>query len=215
MKNKKWKIILVSTLVFAVMVLGVYMLIVQKSEGKSQNGEFTTDDWSSFQFAINNKVYTWPVTYSELTADGYVIEEDKEVDYDNPEEFVSRFHTMYHKNNSDIWFSANFKEGTPDNHGTSDYYVECLSVFATNTEPQDGFVLCNGVKIGMNYDEVVALMGFEVDKDLYDGGSGDRFDVRYENEDGTRVLKMTFEDDVLESIYLYDDVNSRWFVDVQ
>ncbi len=230
MSNKKWRIILVSTLVFAIVVLGVYMLIVQNSKGNSKNGElvtstfevdgvntvteegnikFTTDDWSSFQFAINNKVYTWPVTYSELAADGYVIEEDKEVDYDNPDEFISRFHTMYHKDNSDIWFSANFKKGTPGEQGASDYYVECLSVFATITELQGGFILCNGVKTGMNYDEVVALMGSEVDKEFYDGGSGDRFDVRYENEDGTRMLKMTFEDDELETIYLYDNLNSR------
>lgn len=79
MSNKKWKIISVSIFVFAVIAVVVYILIVHKSKDESQSGEsnvttsnvdgvntstenehidFTTDDWSSFEFSLNNKVYT-------------------------------------------------------------------------------------------------------------------------------------------------------------
>lgn len=224
MNNKKWRIVLVSIFIVVVLAVVVCILIVHKSEDKSQNGEggvtmsdvdvvnttteehidFTTDDWTSFEFALNNKVYTWPVTYSELTADGYVIKYDEDVDYENSEEFLSRFHTMYHKDNSEIWFSVSFEESTEVKTEAADYYIESMLVNGGKSEVQGDFVLCNGVKTGMSYDQVVAVMGAEVNKDYYDGGSGDRFDVRYENEDGTHMLKMTFEDDELETINLYD-----------
>ena len=99
MNNKKWRIALVSIFLVVVIAVVVCILIAHKSEDKSRNGEggvttsvvdglittteehidFTTDDWTSFEFALNNKVYTWPITYSELTADGYVIKYDEDV----------------------------------------------------------------------------------------------------------------------------------------
>ena len=103
---------LVSIFLVVVIAVVVCILIVHKSEDKSQNGEgdvtmfdvdvvnttteehidFTTDDWTSFEFFLNNKVYAWPVTYSELTADGYVIKYDEVKNVDEQRKYEECIH---------------------------------------------------------------------------------------------------------------------------
>lgn len=57
---------------------------------------------------------------------------------------------MYHKDNSDIWLSASFEKCTEVKTEAADYYVESMVVYGGSSEPQGGFVLCNGIKTGMS-----------------------------------------------------------------
>lgn len=66
------------------------------------------------------------------------------------------------------------------------------------------FELCNGIRLDASYEEFVAIMGWEEEKNYYTGSGDDRFDVTYENEEKTRRMCLTFVDDKLETINLYE-----------
>ncbi len=168
--------------------------------------EISTNDWTSFEFYLGEKRYAWPITYTELLNDGYAIKKEEDYNYENVENFVSRHHMMYYEGDKTIWFSASFKEeDTLSDSDSPDYYVDCLSFREGSTEEQYEVVLCNGIRLGISYEEMVSMMGLEADKDYYTGSGDDRFGVTYENDDKTRMIRMTFVNDKLSEIHLYDN----------
>ncbi len=179
--------------------------IVVNSTTEESNMEFSTDDWTSFEFYMGEKIYTWPVTYSELLDDGYVIKKEEGYDYEYTEKFLSRHHTMYYEGDKTIWFSANFDEATLLNSNSTDYYVKSLAFYEGTTDEKYDIVLCNGIRLGITYEEMTSMIGSEADKDFYVGSGDDRFDVIYENDDKTRMIRMTFVNNKLSEIQLYDN----------
>lgn len=205
---------LIIAVIISIILVGVIGLLYVQNNGNGDNEEvnpttkeltdYSTTDWTSFEISIDNKVYTWPITYAQLVDDGYVLRKE-DVDYEAiAEKYDSMGHTMYNEGDKTIWLSVSFKNYVLPDYNSPDCYVYNLTIIKGFIENNDDFVLCNGIKLDASYEEVVSAMGYEEEKDYYVGSGDDRFDVTYENEDGTREIRFTFVDDKLERIEMYD-----------
>ena len=116
--------------------------------------DFSTDDISSLEFAVDGHVFTFPITVADLEKIGYKVKDKykKEVIPGmNGYMYYSMSASAVSDFNSEVSFSAcNLTE-------TSKRVTECgiESIFARD----EHFVLCNGITLSTSYDEVIAIMG--------------------------------------------------------
>ena len=163
---------------------------------------FSTNDWTSFEVAIDGEIYIWPISYSQLVDNSFVIKKDDSIDYEQIEEKYDTWgHTMYNKDQT-VFISIAFDGYVMPDYEATDCHAYTLSVVKGFTKDYDDFVLCNGIRLDDHYNDVVAAMGKEVEKSYYEGSGDDRFSVSYENN--TRKIQFTFVDNRLERIEMYD-----------
>lgn len=117
---------------------------------------FSSNDWKTLEFALDGEVYTFPMTYADVEAAGFVIEDDLS------EILESNYYTLSYtaKNAEGEQFYVRFKNFTDTDKALKD-----CDIYGFSFEVQDyrdvnpDVTLCNGVTFGMTVDEVKAIMG--------------------------------------------------------
>lgn len=218
----KTKGLIIAVIILIVILMGVIGLLYVQNKGEEDDDKeitkstakevttertdsgFSTKDWSSFEISMDGKVYAWPISYTQLVDDGYVLRKE-DIDYEAvKEKYDSMGHLMYKESDKSISISIAFKGYVLPEYNSPDCYAKSFSICEGFLKDNNDIVLGNGIKLGMSYDEVVSIMGWEEEKFYYDGSGDDRFDVIYENDDNTRRMSLTFVYDKLESIALYE-----------
>ncbi len=128
-----------------------------KAQPKKTDINFSTDDWKSLEFALDGKVYTWPLTLADVEGAGFKLDDD----YKSETLESNRYTTSVSvESEAGERFYIRFKNFTDKDKNL----VDC-DLYGFGFEVDDYYdvnpdvTLCNGVTFGMSVDEVKAIMG--------------------------------------------------------
>ncbi|MCM1190896.1 MAG: hypothetical protein NC123_02815 [Butyrivibrio sp.] len=185
------------------------------SDGGSEAGQeaptredydFSSDDWKTLEFALDGTVYSFPLTWADVEAMGYQLEEAY-----REEELKPYYYTMVGvdvKNEEAgkqirVLFK-NFAEETrkiPD----CDIYRIAFELFSWR-DVNVNIMLCNGVTFGMTPEEVIAIMG-----EPENAGGDEEVDYSYgkmdyvdQGEDYKNSVTIEFWDGAVDGITITD-----------
>lgn len=118
---------------------------------------FSSNDWKTLEFALDGVVYTFPLTWSDIEAAGFLIDEDY-----RHEVLESNYYTLSvnAENEAGERISVRFKNFTEGDRELQDCDVYGIGFEVSqwrDVNPQ--VMICNGVTFGMTAEEVKALMG--------------------------------------------------------
>ena len=165
---------------------------------------FSSNDWRTLEFALDGKVYTFPLTWSDIEAAGFVIDEEY-----RHEVLETNYYTLSvnAENEAGERISVRFKNFEEGDRELQDCYVYGIGFEQSQfRDVNPEVMLCNGVTFGMTPDEVKALMG-EPDYDYVSEGdenTGESMEYyvtghSYENE-----IEFYFWNGLLTEIDLLD-----------
>ncbi|MCM1056808.1 MAG: hypothetical protein NC517_04280 [Firmicutes bacterium] len=131
----------------------------QEQARSREDYDFSSDDWKTLEFALDGTVYSFPLTWADVEAMGYQLDEAY-----REEELKPYYYTMVGVDVENeeagkqirVLFK-NFAEETrkiPD----CDIYRIAFELFSWRDVNVD-VMLCNGVRFGMTPEEVIAIMG--------------------------------------------------------
>lgn len=170
-------------------------------EGNSSQTDyaFSSNDWKTLEFALDGKVYTFPMTYADVVSAGFTID-DEEMN----ETLESNYYTMSFiaENAEGERFYVRFKNFTD-----TDKEVKDCDIYGFGFEMDEyqdinpDVTLCNGVTFGMTVDEVKAIMG-EPDYYYESDGDYDRKEMDYyvTGKSYDSELNLSFTDGKLDEI---------------
>lgn len=118
---------------------------------------FSSDDWKTLEFALDGVVYTFPLTWSDIEAAGFLIDEDY-----RHEVLESNYYTLSvnAENEAGERISVRFKNFTEGDRELQDCDVYGIGFDLSEwRDVNPDVMLCNGVTFGMTAEEVKALMG--------------------------------------------------------
>lgn len=135
---------------------------------------FSTNDWKTMEFAWDGVVYTFPLTWRDIEAAGFELDEEY-----RHEVLESYYYTLSVRveNEAGEKISVRFKNFTDEDRETQDCELYGIGFEQDNWQAVDPDVmLCNGVTFGMSADEVKELMGepdyyWESDSEEYESQS--------------------------------------------
>lgn len=118
---------------------------------------FSSNDWKTLEFALDGVVYTFPLTWSDIEAAGFLIDEDY-----RHEVLESNYYTLSVNAETEAGerISVRFKNFTEGDRELQDCDVYGIGFEVSewrDVNPQ--VMICNGVTFGMTAEEVKALMG--------------------------------------------------------
>lgn len=118
---------------------------------------FSSNDWRTLEFALDGAVYTFPLTWSDIEAAGFLIDEDY-----RHEVLESNYYTLSVNAETEAGerISVRFKNFTEGDRELQDCDVYGIGFEVSkwrDVNPQ--VMICNGVTFGMTAEEVKALMG--------------------------------------------------------
>lgn len=160
MTNKQKAMLILMIFIVFVVCVGLGLLLPNMNANKKPDTipyeeiNFTTNDVSSMEFALNGQVLTFPTSVKEIESVGYILD----ASYQN-EVLAGSNGTIYYSlscsarsdSGSTVKFSAyNLAE---ESKSITDCEIE--TIFAKDEQ----FILCNGITISSSYDEVIAVMG--------------------------------------------------------
>ncbi len=137
---------------------------------------FSSNDWKTLEFALDGVVYTFPLTWSDIEAAGFLIDEDY-----RHEVLESNYYTLSvnAENEAGERISVRFKNFTEGDRELQDCDVYGMGFELSQwRDVNPDVMLCNGVTFGMTAEEVKALMG-EPDY-FYESEGDDYTSVRME-----------------------------------
>lgn len=131
---------------------------------------FSSNDWRTLEFALDGVVYTFPLTWSDIEAAGFLIDEDY-----RHEVLESNYYTLSVNAETEAGerISVRFKNFTEGDRELQDCDVYGIGFEVSqwrDVNPQ--VMICNGVTFGMTAEEVKALMG---EPDYYYESEGDDY----------------------------------------
>lgn len=161
-KNNK-KIILIIGAFFLIFVTTVILLLLKGGIANSDKKkepipyekiDFSTNDISSLEFALDGHVLTFPLSVSDLESIGYNVK-DKYKSETLPGMNGYMYYSLSASAESDFGSEVSFSACNLSE--TSKRVTDCDidAIFADD----EHFVLCNGVTIYTSYDEVIEIMG--------------------------------------------------------
>ncbi len=121
---------------------------------------FTTNDWKSLEFALDGKVYTWPISYAQLKADGYSV--DSSIEAETLDSMYYSFSEWAYKDGENAFF-VSFKNYTDSSKVVADCDIQSVS-FTSGYDDVYTVVLCNGITLGTSYEDVISVMGEPTDE---------------------------------------------------
>lgn len=153
---------------------------------------FTSNDWKTLEFALDGEVYTFPMTYADVEAAGFVIDDDLS------EILESNYYTLSYtaENSEGEQIYVRFKNFTDTDKAMKD-----CDIYGFKFEVEDyrdvnpDVTLCNGVTFGMTVDEVKDIMG---EPDYY-----------YESDSDNDYKSMEY----YVTGHSYDSTIELWFTD--
>ncbi|MCM1538426.1 MAG: hypothetical protein NC254_08515 [bacterium] len=150
----------------------------ESSDGQDAPGvkdyAFSTNDWKTMEFAWDGVVYTFPLTWHDIEAAGFELDEEY-----RHEVLESYYYTLSVRveNEAGEKISVRFKNFTDEDREIQDCELYGIEFELDNWQDVNPDVmLCNGVTFGMSADEVKALMGepdyyYESDSEEYESQS--------------------------------------------
>lgn len=161
--------------------------------------EFSSSDWTTLEFALDGTIYAFPLTYSDVKAAGFAIDEEYESTL-----LESYYYTMstYAQNSENERFYVRFKNFTDE-----DKEIKDCDIYGFGFEMDEyrdvnpDVTLCNGVTFGMTLEEVKEIMG-EPYYYYESEGSYDRKEMDYYEPDSPleSKLELNFVDGILNKI---------------
>ncbi|MCM1103877.1 MAG: hypothetical protein NC409_07185 [Clostridium sp.] len=135
---------------------------------------FSTNDWKTMEFAWDGAVYTFPLTWHDIEAAGFELDEEY-----RHEVLESYYYTLSVRveNEAGEKISVRFKNFTDEDREIQDCELYGIEFELDNWQDVNPDVmLCNGVTFGMSADEVKELMGepdyyYESDSEEYESQS--------------------------------------------
>lgn len=118
---------------------------------------FSSNDWKTLEFALDGVVYTFPLTWSDIEAAGFLIDEDY-----RHEVLESNYYTLSvnAENEAGERISVRFKNFTEGDRELQDCDVYGIGFEVSEwRDVNPEVMICNGVTFGMTAEEVKALMG--------------------------------------------------------
>ncbi|MDE5817736.1 MAG: MSCRAMM family adhesin SdrC [Lachnospiraceae bacterium] len=131
---------------------------------------FSSNDWKTLEFALDGVVYTFPLTWSDIEAAGFLIDEDY-----RHEVLESNYYTLGVNAETEAGerISVRFKNFTEGDRELQDCDVYGIGFDLSEwRDVNPDVMLCNGVTFGMTAEEVKALMG---EPDYYYESEGDDY----------------------------------------
>lgn len=146
---------------------------------------FTSTDITSMEFALDGHVLTFPLTVQELETSGYKLSEEDRTEMIEPALFMS-YYVMSCSASSEF---------------ESSVFLGIVNLEAVSKRAEDGLVhsvsakdermvLCNGISLASNYDEVIEKMGKPDEEE--EVGTTIEMSYFYEIKDGEVEVYMTF-----------------------
>lgn len=162
---------------------------------------FSTNDWTTLEFAWDGIVYNFPMTYRDVVDAGFTIDEDYLEETLDSYEYTT---SIFAENAAGERVYVRFKNFTEeDGRPLSDCEIYGFGFELDEfMDVNPAVTICNGITFGMTVDEVKAIMG---EPDYYyssDDPDFDRKELDYYAEDRVRSneLKLEFHDGILDKI---------------
>jgi len=165
------------------------------------NINFSTNDWTTLEFAWDGVVYNFPMTYQDVVDAGFTIGEEYTKETLDSYEYTT---SIFAENAAGERIYVRFKNFTEqDGRPLTDCEIYGFGFELDEyRDVNPSVTLCNGITFGMTVDEVKAIMG---EPDYYyssDDPDFDRKELDYYTEDSSHdnELELEFYDGILEEI---------------
>ena len=146
-------------------------------------------DFHNTEFTLNGVKYRFPVSYSDLAANGTINEDGLDSTIDANTYLLS---TTYKIDGYDNSIYVGFKNFTNSEKALKDCNIWKIEVDSNYGYDEDvDFVLSNGITLGVTtYDEVLSIMG--TPDSQYDSEDSDYRTLSYEDDDGAYSNDIEF-----------------------
>lgn len=145
-------------------------------------------DWSSFQFELQGKLYTLPVKFSDLTADGWVMKDEAVLSETlEPDQYFVSYTTLVNSNQEDAEISVQFANLGDTSMSVKDCYVNSIQHAEYSWTKNTVLYFPGGIALGMTMDDVKALYGEPKDTSI-------ATELKYQTENYTDLI-LTFTTD--------------------
>lgn len=117
-------------------------------------------EWNSYQFELQGKIYTLPILYSQLEADGWSLhnKEDREETLKS-NQYILSYLTLIHGEDEDTETGAQFSNFSKETLTLPDCYVTSISIGNYSWNENAVLYFPGGISIGSTQAEVEALYG--------------------------------------------------------
>lgn len=118
---------------------------------------FSSTDWKTLEFALDGEVYTFPMTWSDVEAAGYQIEDEYRHEVLGSYQYTT---SLFAESETGERFYVRFKNFAEGERELQDCYVYGFGFEqSAYTDVNPEVMLCNGVTFGMTVEEVKEIMG--------------------------------------------------------
>lgn len=161
---------------------------------------FSSTDWKTLEFALDGVIYTFPMTWADVEAAGYQLEDEYRHEVLGSYEYTTSFTA---ESESGERFNVRFKNFEEGERELQDCYVYGFGFEQSQWRDVNPEVtLCNGVTFGMTVEEVKAIMG---EPDYYYESDDPDYDRKAMNYYVTgsslgSELEFSFHDGILDEI---------------
>lgn len=117
-------------------------------------------EWSSFEFELQGKLYTLPISYSELAADGWAVKHDEELDETlGADEYIAGYITLAYNNEENTDIGVQFANMGDKELSLKECYVSGIQLFENPLSENTVCYFPGGFTLGSTMDDVEALYG--------------------------------------------------------
>lgn len=159
---------------------------------------FSSTDWKTLEFALDGEVYTFPMTWQDVEAAGYQLEDKYRHDVLGSYQYTMSFTA---ESETGEQFYVRFKNFAEGERELQDCYVYGFGFKQSEyNDVNPEVMLCNGVTFGMTIEEVKEIMG-EPDEYWASDNSAQEI-VNYYVTDSSleSEVEFTFRDGILKEI---------------
>jgi len=138
------------------------------SKGSEATGETTrppasaelSPEWDSFQFDLEGVIYTLPIRYSELEANGWVAQNEQDLEETlEPDQYIAGYITLVNSNKENSEISAQFANLDDEDMLLHECYVSGIQFAEYSWSEDTVLYFPGGFTIGSTMEEVEALYG--------------------------------------------------------
>jgi len=150
-------LVLVSVLIFS---LGAYGFAGAEEIARPSANANLSAEWLSFQFELEGQIYTLPVLYSELEANGWVAQNEKDLD-DILEvgQYTVSYTTLINGSEENTEISVQFANLSDGALTMRECYVSGIQFYATSWNENTTLYFPGGFALGNTLEEVKTLYG--------------------------------------------------------